>query len=166
MNKGIRWNMRAVLTLLVGMVGVHCSVLLNAGPDGYPKPVLYELTDTVIYYGRAAQMGEDSLPVIIYLPNLPIRDLSYREIIDLFGTEAVDGKDDGYPAYSIPYFWDRFPRVIAEKCAKLDEKYVYRVYIHYRDGSGDYLLLWVYEEDNDVKVLWGLRAHPTRFNFD
>ena len=166
MNKKKLWNMRSVLISFLGILGVHCSVLLNAGPDGYPKPELYELTDTVIYYGRAARMGEDSLPKVIYLPNLPIRDMSFREIIDQFGTKSVDGKDDGYPAYSISYYWNRFPRVVAEKCDELDEKYVYRVYIRYQDGSGDFLLLWVYEEDNDVKVLWGLRANPTVFNFE
>ena len=167
MNKGIRWNMRAVLTVLVGMVGVHCSVLLNAGPDDYPKPVLYELTDTVIYYGRAAQRGEkDSLPTIIFLPKLPVRGLSYREIVSRFGSDAIYFRLDEGPAYAFPYRWSRFPRIIAEKCKELDEKTIYRTDIYYRDGTGDVLVLWIYEEEGDIRILWGMRVNPTGFNLE
>ena len=132
--------------------------------DYYSYPELYEIPDTIIY--GAAPVNVDSGSIIIPFQNLPIRDKSYLEIIDLFGPESVSLKGDWYPASSLPYQWSSYPRDVAEKCDSLGEKQVYRVDLAYDDGSDDYLLLWVYEDNNDVQILWGLRANPMEFNIE
>ena len=66
--------------------------------DYYSYPELYEIPDTIIY--GAAPVNVDSGSIIIPFQNLPIRDKSYLEIIDLFGPESVSLKGDWYPASS------------------------------------------------------------------
>ena len=125
---------------------------------------LYEIPDTIIY--GPAPVNVDSGSIIIPFQNLPIRDMSYLEIIESLGKESVVQKGDWYPASSLPYQWSSYPRDVAEKCDSLGEKQVYRVDLAYDDGSDDYLLLWVYEDNNDVQILWGLRANPMEFNIE
>lgn len=120
----------------------------------YRRSELYEIPDTIID-GPAP----DEVDVIIPLQNLLIRDLLYREIIDLFSKDSVVGKRHGWPANSIPSSWKSFPRIIEEKCNSLGEKYVTQVRLRYDDGSRDYLILWVYEDNDDMHILWGVRVN-------
>lgn len=120
----------------------------------YRRPELYEIPDTIID-GAAP----DDVYAEIPLQNLPIRDLSYREIIDLFGTESVEGKSYVMTANSFPSSWESFPRIIEEKCDSLSKKNITEVRLRYNDGSRDYLILWVYEDDDDMQILWGVRVN-------
>lgn len=127
----------------------------------YPYPELYEIPDTTIY--SHAPVDIDSGFVIIPIENLPIRNYSFKQIMEQFGSEAMHFKAYENPAEDFPYQWSSLPRAVAEKCDNLGAKTIYKYRIAYKD-SDDVLLLWVYEEDNDVKILWGLRTNPEEFN--
>ena len=123
---------------------------------------LYEVPDTMIYraVGKNGKYGTS-----ISIENLPIRNLSYHEIIRKFGGDAILDKRDVISAKSFPRPWKSLPRSVAEKCYSLGEDVkIYLIEISYRDDSGDSLVLWVYNENEEVKILWGLRANYASFN--
>lgn len=158
--KTVMWTVLGLVGLII-VVEVGDAIYLRwKYPEEFSyencnrRSELYEIPDTIID-GPAP----DDVDVIIPLQNLPIRDLSYREIIDLFGKDSVVGKRHGWPANSIPSSWKSFPRIIEEKCNSLGEKYVTQVRLRYDDSSRDYLILWVYEDNDDMHILWGVRVN-------
>lgn len=124
----------------------------------YPPTILYEIQDTIIT-GPAPIYGENWDDYIIPLENLPIRNLSYRQILKEFGSDAVEYKGYGRVAEDVPDSFDRFPRRTAEKCHSLGRKPIYYIHLSYKDGSKDTLILIVYLEDDEIKVLWGYRIN-------
>lgn len=128
----------------------------------YRSVELYEVPDTIIYstIGKSRK-GRALIPI----ENLPVRNLSYYEIIRKFGGDAVVLKRDVGDANSFPRCWSCFPRSVAEKCYSLGgDVQLYLIGISYRDASGDLLVLWVYNENEEVKILWGIRTNPACFN--
>lgn len=159
---------RILLTILLTIFGIPTLLCLVSGvaetvriaryKRKYPfgesiHTEFYEVSDTIIQ----TPVSIDDIP----LQNLPVRDLSFGEIMQRFGSSAVCYKKAVCKAYQLPDFLEllRFPRETAEKCSALGNKQVYEIELQYDDGSNDSLELFVYESLNEIQILWGYRAN-------
>lgn len=160
-KKGVMYESPSVYA--VGTASSNDSVPTQECIDSiYWTVELYEVPDTIIYstIGKSRK-GRALIPI----DNLPVRNLSYYEIIRKFGGDAILQKRDITYADSFPLCWSCFPRSVAEKCYSLGcDVLIYLIEISYRDASGDSLVLWVYNENEEVKILWGIRTNPACFN--
>ena len=125
---------------------------------GYPNST-YDYSDTIID-GPAPDIVDYGYrnDVIIPLENLPVRNLSYRDIIRQFGNDALSMKMEHCEAEMLPYKWSIIPTEVVRKCESLGKRELFAVALDYDDNSDDKLVLLVYEEDEDVRILWGFRT--------
>lgn len=154
--KRILWTILIItLVPLVSMIMemAHKEWLDWKYPYGVCETEFYEVSDTII---QTPAGGIDAIP----LQNLPVRNLSFGEIMQRFGSRAVVRKEAECYASGLPYIWSRFPRETAEKCAALGNKQIYSIELQYDDGSDEILTLFVYESLNEIQILWGYRNYP------
>lgn len=130
--------------------------------DYYGNPIKpYKELDTV-YYGPAKSNTK------IPLSQLPIKNLSFKQILKEFGTDSLiiktkggamiegDDKVRSLTSHSI----DSIPEMLYNNCKRyIKSNYSYYEYVFsYHDGSNDYLQLFVIRDSSDIKILWGYRV--------
>ena len=102
-KKILKWILWSIFSIVIGIPVLVCLIAIvyceiyepwkYAEEDkeaSYPYPELYEIPDTIIY--SHAPVDTDSESVIIPIENLPIRNYSFKQIIEQFGSDAMQFK--------------------------------------------------------------------------
>lgn len=122
---------------------------------------IYKLKDTIIY-------GPSANDDVIHLYNLPEWDMSFEQIEQRCGRDNLLNEEEYVGLVDNLYdeFQDSIPEQIIERCHPYIGKHLstYVMTFKYPDDSGDYLHLIVTKEDNNYKVLWGIRI-PAHFSY-
>lgn len=134
----------------------------NEEPEIFsPEKYIFDEMPQEIIYTRAAPYDTSFFRIppenmLIDFYNLPIRNKSYNEIVEMFG-KPYQVRYETKGRYGV--YGNKKPRHVVEACLEHPEDSVFFGLWKYKDGSEDVLLLYYLKFDENPVILKGFRIN-------